>query len=88
MRKKIIWETIETLYHATIEVMSNRKRNKLVAHNQECKKIKIKNEGYMHFFIRHETCLSILTIISCNFQFMNTHTHTHTHSVISILSIK
>ena len=51
MRKKIIWETIETLYHATIEVMSNRKRNKLVAHNQECKKKKKKkkNEGYMHF---------------------------------------
>ena len=30
----------------------------------------------MHNFSRHETCLSILTIISCNFQFMNTHTHT------------
>ena len=28
----------------------------------------------MHFFSRHETCLSILTTISCNFQFVNTHT--------------
>ena len=36
----------------------------------------------MHFFIRHETCLSILTTISCNFQFVNTHTHTHTHIYI------
>ena len=57
------------------------KRNKLVAHNQECKKKK-KNEGYMHFFSRHETCLSILTTISCNFQFVNTHTHTHIHTRI------
>ena len=29
----------------------------------------------MHNFSMHETCLSILTTISCNFQFMNTHTH-------------
>ena len=34
----------------------------------------------MHFFSRHETYLSILTTISCNFQFVNTHTHTHTHT--------
>ena len=83
-----MWETIETLYHATIEAMSNKKGEKIVAHNQECKKIIIIIEGYMHFFSRHETCLSILTTISCNFQFVNTHTHTHIYSVISILSIK
>ena len=54
------------------------KRNKFVAHNQECKKKeKKKNEGYMHFFSRHETCLSILTTISCNFQFVKTHIHTY-----------
>ena len=35
----------------------------------------------MHNFSRHETCLSILTTISCNFQFMNTHTHTHIYIV-------
>ena len=29
-------------------------------------------------FSRHETCLSILTAISCNFQFVKTHTHTNT----------
>ena len=52
-----MWETIKTLYHATIEALSNRKGKKLVTHNQECKKKKI--EGYMHFFSRHEICLSI-----------------------------
>ena len=36
-----MWETIKTLYHATIEAMSNRKGKKLVTHNQECKKKKI-----------------------------------------------
>ena len=35
-----MWETIETLYHATIEAMSNRKGEKLVTHNQEYKKQK------------------------------------------------
>ena len=35
-----------------------KRGKKLVKHNQECKKKK-KNEGYMHFFNRHETCLSI-----------------------------
>ena len=49
-----MWETIETLYQATIEAMSNKKGGKLVAHNQECKifkkKKKKKFEGYMHFF--------------------------------------
>ena len=70
-----MWETIETLYHATIEAMSNWKRNKLVAHNQECKKEKKKKKGYMNIFSRHETFLSILTTISCNFQFVKTHTH-------------
>ena len=71
-----MWETIETLYHATIKPMSNEEGKKLVTHNQECKKkiIIIIIEGYMHNFSRHETCLSILTTISCNFQFMNTHT--------------
>ena len=33
-----MWEIIETLYHATIEAMSNKKGEKIVAHNQECKK--------------------------------------------------
>ena len=37
-----------------------KRGKKLVKHNQECKKKKKKkNEGYMYFFNRHETCLSI-----------------------------
>ena len=40
-----------------------KRGKKLVKHNQECKKKKKKRkkeeEGYMHFFNRHETCLSI-----------------------------
>ena len=32
-----------------------------------------KKKVYIHFFSRHETCLSILTIISCNLQLVNTY---------------
>ena len=39
------------------------------------KKKKRKKKGYMNIFSRHETFLSILTTISCNFQFVKTHTH-------------
>ena len=39
-----MWETIETLYHGTIEAMSNKKGKKLVKHNQECKKKKKKEK--------------------------------------------
>ena len=46
-----MWEKIETLYHATIEAMSNRKRNKLVAHNQECKKEKKKKKKVIWIFL-------------------------------------
>ena len=77
MRKKKLYE--KQLKHYIMQQLKQcptEKRNKLVAHNQECKKKK-KNEGYMHFFSRHETCLSILTTISCNFQFVKTHTHTY-----------
>ena len=46
-------------------------------HNQECKKkIKKKKEKKRKiyaFFSRHETYLSILATISCNFQFVNTY---------------
>ena len=45
-----MWEKIETLYHATIKAMSNRKRNKLVAHNQECKKEKKKKKRLYEYF--------------------------------------
>ena len=53
--------------------MSNKKeKKKIVKHNQECKKI---IEGYLHFFLvaRYETCLFMLTTISCNFKFVNTY---------------
>ena len=63
-----------------------KRGKKLVAHNQECVKKKKKIDEYMNFFSRHEACLTILTTISCNFQFVDT--HTHIYSVISILSIK
>ena len=46
-----MWEKIETLYHATIEAMSNWKRNKLVAHNQECKKEKKKKKKVIWIFL-------------------------------------
>ena len=36
-----MWETIETLYHATIEAMSNKKGKELVTNNQECKNKKL-----------------------------------------------
>ena len=32
-----------------------------------------KKKVYIHFFSRHETCLSILTIMSCNLQLVNTY---------------
>ena len=66
-----MWETIETLYHATIEAMSNKKRGEI--NNTQSRILKILIEGYMHFFSKHEICLSILTTISCNFQFVNTY---------------
>ena len=62
-----MWEKIETLYHATIEAMSNRKGEKLVTHNQEYKKQKkTKNEGYMHFLLGMKHAY-LLTTISCKF---------------------
>ena len=59
---------------ATIEIMSNNKGKKfLVTNNQLCKIIIIIIEGIYAFCSRHETCLSILATISCNFQFVNTY---------------
>ena len=37
-KKKFMWETNETPYHAIIEAMSNRVGKKFVTHNQEGKK--------------------------------------------------
>ena len=48
--------------------MSNKKENKISNTIKNIEKIII--EGYFHFFSRHETCLFILTTISCNFQFV------------------
>ena len=61
----------------------------LVTHNQECKKKKNNNNNWKicAFFSTHETCLSILATISCNFQFVNTHTHIYIYIYSMIKSL-
>ena len=74
---------------AAIKTTSNKKGKKiLVTHNQKCKKKKKKKIWRIYtFFNRHETCLSILATISCNFQFVNTYIYIVWSNHYTILNV-